>query len=575
MTHTVHYTVRFPRPHNHYAEVEALFPAAGQDTIELFLPVWTPGSYLIREYARHVEDVQSNGRVLEKTRKNRWRVETNGAPEVRVTYRVYCHEMSVRTNWVEDSFALLIGAATFMTVVASTGFSYELQIELPPAWKRSASGLTEIAPHRYSAPDYDTLIDSPIYAGNPSVHRFEIDGIPHDLVTEGECDVWFASRAVSDLCRIVQRHRDMWGSPPYTKYVFLNMVTEGGGGLEHKNSVCMMTSRWSMGNRRSYLNWLSLASHEFFHVWNVKRLRPVELGPFDYETENHTTSLWVAEGLTEYYGQLLVHRAGLSTREEYLAGCEGSTAHDGLSGVIRTLQTTPGRLVMPVGRSSYDAWIKLYRPDENSQNTSISYYVKGAVIGWLLDARIRRATDDAKSLDDLMRLAYARHSGERGFTPDEIKEAASEVAGTPLDDFFRHAVDSTEELDYSEALDWFGLRFRQDPGEIKPWIGAHTKNESGRLTIDRIPRGTPAYESGLNAGDEIVAIGGFRVSAEHLARRLESYRVGAEVSVLVARRERMLEVPVKLGAEPTNSWRLELLPHPTAEQKRHLERWLQ
>ncbi len=571
----VRYTVRFPSPHTHYAEIEAIFPTASQPGFELFLPVWTPGSYLVREYSRHVENVQSNGVTLAKTRKNRWRADTAGASEIQVTYRIYCHEMSVRTNRVEENFALLIGAATFLTPADTPGLSYEVRLELPDGWMASATGLAASGPHLYTAPDYDTLIDAPIYAGSPAIHPFEVDGIPHYLVNHGEDGLWDGPRSASDVQKIVQRQRDMWGSLPYSKYVFLNLITESGGGLEHKNSVCMMTSRWAMRSRRSYLAWLSLVSHEFFHVWNVKRLRPAELGPFDYESENHTTSLWVAEGVTEYYGHLLVRRAGLSTREEYLEGCGGSGIHDGISGAIRALQTAPGRLAMTVAQSSFDAWIKLYRPDENTQNTSISYYVKGAVIAWLLDARIRRATEDTKSLDDLMRLAFARYSGACGFTPAEFQKAAEQVAGISLGDFFRSAVESTEELDYSEALDWFGLHFHPESDTEKAWLGVHTKNDAGRLVVTRIPRDTPAYRSRLSVDDDSIATDGFRVRADQFSDRLGHYRPGEEISILVARREKLLELPVVLGADPGNPWRLEASPHPTAEQRRHLENWLQ
>jgi predicted metalloprotease with PDZ domain len=571
----VRYTVSFPEPHTHYAEIEAVFPASLQPAIELFLPVWTPGSYLIREYARHVENVQANGTPLEKTRKNRWLVEPAGGSEIQVDYRIYCHDMSVRTNWVDDDFALLIGAATFLSPVNTSGLSYEVRLELPVGWTASASGLAASGAHLYTAPDYDTLIDSPIYAGSPAIYPFEVDGIPHYLINHGEANIWDGRGSAGDVQKIVRRQREMWGALPYNKYVFLNLITEGGGGLEHKNSVCMMTSRWAMRNRRSYLGWLSLVSHEFFHVWNVKRLRPAELGPFDYETENHTTSLWIAEGFTEYYGHLLVHRAGLSTREEYLEGCGGSGAHDGLSGAIRALQTTPGRLAMPVAQSSFDAWIKLYRPDENTQNTSISYYVKGAVIAWLLDARIRRATQDTKSLDDLMRLAFSRYSGDRGYTQADFQAAAEDVAGIPLGDFFQGTVESTGELDYADGLDWFGLRFRPEPVPEKAWLGAHTKNDAGRLIVTRIPRGTPAYHYGLSVEDEIIAIDGFRVRADQLSDRLERYRPEEEISILVARREKLIDIPVRLGADPGNAWRLEANPRATPEQRLHLEKWLQ
>ena len=580
-TAAVLYTVRFPDPQTHYISVEAHFPvASGQSHVEVFMPVWTPGSYLIREYARNVEGIVVTGDrgqslPFAKSRKNRWRIETQGTKEIQFSYRVYCREMSVRTNWVESSFALLNGAPTFITLVDGLRLPHEVQLELPPAWKTSISGLAEGSqPNRYLAPDYDTLVDSPILAGNPAVYRFDIDGIPHYLVNEGEDGVWDGARSVADLEKVVRQYRAMWGSLPYKKYVFLNMITEAGGGLEHKNSACLMTSRWATGTRRTYINWLSLASHEYFHAWNIKRLRPVELGPFDYENENPTRSLWVSEGFTDYYGLLMVHRAGLSTRLEYL-GNGTDAAPDSLSTVVNTLQTTPGRLVQSAEQASYDAWIKLYRPDENSRNTTISYYTKGAVVGWLLDASIRHATNGAKTLDDLMRLTFSRYSGDRGFSPDEFKAAADEVAGTSLREFFHRAVESTGELDYTEALGWFGLRFRQPPAGVKKaWLGVETKIDNGRLLIARVPRETPAFDAGLNVDDEIIALGDFRVRADQVAQRLENYHPGDKVSVLVARRDKLMRIDVTFGEEPPKKWQLEIRPDATPEQKQHLEAWL-
>ena len=460
---TITYTVRFPDPQTHYAEIEATIPVSAP-TVEIFMPVWTPGSYLIREFARHVENLTAAGLTITKSSKNRWRIETGEVREIHLSYRVYCREMSVRTNWVEDSFALLNGAPTFMTLADAPPMSYEVWLDLPAAWATSVTGMTEIGLHRYFAPDYDTLVDSPILAGNPAVYRFEVDGIPHSLVNLGEEGAWDGPRSAADAETIVRAYRRMWGSLPYEKYVFLNLMTEARGGLEHRGSMCLMTSRWATGTRHAYLDWLGLVSHEFLHVWNVKRLRPAELGPFDYERENYTKSLWIAEGFTNYYDDLMVHRAGLSTREEYLG-------ESGLSSLIQALQTTPGRLVASAEQASFDAWIKLYRPDENTGNTTISYYTKGAVVAWLLDARIRKATEGAKSLDDLMRLAFERYSGDRGFTPDEFKTAAEEVAGSPLNEFFRQTVESTEELDYAEALDWFGLRFKAAPARSQSMDG--------------------------------------------------------------------------------------------------------
>jgi predicted metalloprotease with PDZ domain len=579
---SVQYLVRFPAPRSHYACIEAVFPAGGD--VELFLPVWTPGSYMVREYSRHLEGLSARddtGRELrvEKTRKNRWRVRAGEARQITVSYRVYCREMSVRTNWVEESFALLNGAPTFVGIAGRGDLRCEVRLELPREWKASFCGLERSStnPNCYVASDYDALIDSPIYAGNPAAYEFTVGGVPHVLVNEGEAGVWDGPRSAADLEKIVRRTIEFWGgSVPYKKYVFLNLLTEAGGGLEHRNSFCVMASRWAMKTRPAYLHWLNLVSHEYFHTWNVKRLRPVELGPFDYEIENTTRGLWVAEGITEYYGGLMLRRAGLSSDAEYL-GIAKEPARDSLSDLIHTLQTTPGRLAHSIAEASFDAWIKLYRPDENSKNTSISYYVKGAVIAWLLDVRIRRQTSDAKSLDDAMRVAFARFSGDRGFREEEFEAIASEVAGIDLKSFFDQAIRSTAELDYSEALDWFGLQFKgaaeDNKHERRSWLGVDTRVDGGRLVITRIPRGGPADNSGLMVDDEIIALDDFRVRPEKFEKHLENHAPGERVSVLVARRDKLARYEVTL-AEPPRKWRLELSPRATTIQKKHLEDWL-
>lgn len=571
----IRYTLRFPAPHTHYVDVEATVPTGGKPVIELAMAVWTPGSYLIREYARHVEGVMArtpDGAALrlDKSRKNRWRIHTREADTIVVTYRVYCREMSVRTNWVEDGFALLNGAPTFLTLVEEAARPHEVQLVLPQGWQTSITALPPVpggAAHHYRAADFDTLVDSPILAGNPAVYTFEVDGRPHYLVNEGEGGFWDGEAAARDVEKIVRAHRQMWGFLPYDKYVFFNMITEASGGLEHKNSTVLMTSRWHFRIRKDYLAWLGLVSHEFFHVWNVKRLRPVELGPFDYENEVYTKNLWTAEGITSYYTELGMCRAGLCTLDEFL---------ERLSSLVERLQTTPGRLVQALEMASYDAWIKFYRADENSPNTTISYYTKGAVVAWLLDAKIQAATDGAQSLDSLLRLAYTRYAGEQGFTREEFRALAQEVAGVDLRAWFVSALETTDELDYSEALHWFGLRFKPVANATaeKAWLGLATRVDNGRLLVSQVPRETPGWQYGFNVDDELLAIDGYRVLPQHWETRLSQYRPGAQATVLVARRERLQPLRVTFGAEPARRWQLEVDPEANAAQRAHLMAWL-
>jgi predicted metalloprotease with PDZ domain len=422
-------------------------------------------------------------------------------------------------------------------------------------------------PHHYRALDFDVLVDSPIVAGNPAVFQFQVEGKDHYLVNIGETSSWDGARAARDLEKVVQEIVELWRELPYDRYLFLNLITEGSGALEHKNSTVIMTSRWSTSTRALYLAWLSQASHELFHAWNVKRLRPIELGPFDYENENYTRSLWVAEGFTDYYADLVLERARISSRAEYLQA---------LSTTIESVQATPGRLVQPVSQASFDAWIKYYRPDENSVNTSISYYTKGTVLGFLLDAKIRRETGGARSLDDLMRLAYQRYSGPKGYSPEDFKVLVEEVIGSPrgVREWFATAVESAGELDYREAFDWFGLEFREVPQAPRAWLGAVTRNDSGRLIVTEVGRDTPAWKAGLDVDDEILAIGEVRVRPTQLEGRLALYQPGDSVSLLIARRDALRRLDVTLSSEIRQRWTLNVRSDITPEQQAHLSSWL-
>lgn len=573
----VRYTLSFPAPQTHYIEVEADVPADGRAYVDLEMAVWTPGSYLVREYSRHVEQVRAlvGGREepAEKLAKNRWRVRTGGASRVTVRYRVYAREMTVRTNFVESEFALINGAPTFLTPAGDPRpRPHEVELKLPASWEKSVTGLPAVegGAHRYRAPDFDTLLDSPIVAGSPAVYEFHVKGVPHVLVNVGEGGIWDGPRSAADVQKIVESQADFWGAVPYDRYVFINMITEASGGLEHRNSTVLMTSRWRTRTRRGYADWLSLVSHELFHAWNVKRLRPIELGPFDYGRENYTRTLWVAEGLTSYYGDLLAARAGVLTDDEYLGE---------LSAMIAELQGTPGRLSQPVEEASFDAWVRYYRPDENTPNTTISYYTKGGVIGFLLDLEIRRATANARSLDDVMRLAYRRYSGEKGFTSAGFRALVSEVAGADLSEWLHAALDTTGELTYDD-IGWLGLRFRQDGPSSKPWIGLTTaapgatlRNDGGRLIVAQVRRGTPAFDAGVNAEDEILALGGYRVRPEQWDARLEAFRPSEPVALLVSRRERLVTLQIVPAVEP-RGWRLERDPEAPAEAKERLDAWL-
>jgi predicted metalloprotease with PDZ domain len=424
------------------------------------MPVWSPGFYRVEDYANRIQSLSArapDGKTLEveQPRKNRWLIRTNGAPTVIVSYRLLCNGRSVTTNWVGDDLLVLNGAATFVTLVERIRRPHDVELELPAKWKRAMTALDAAPgglPNRYHAADYDTLVDSPIVAGALSVREFDVDGSKHYVVDAGEVGQWDGERAAQDLEKIVHETRRFWGFLPFKRYVFLNVFRQGGGGLEHKNSTLLTSSSRAAAPT---FRWLAFVSHEYFHAFNVKRLRPVELGPFDYERPPQTGSLWISEGLTSYYGELLACRAGLGSPQDCLAA---------LSSHITQLQNAPGRFLQTLEQSSLDVWNSGTSGVGRDTVTKVSYYDKGPVVGLLLDARIQHATAGKKRLDDVMRLAYKRYSGDRGFTPEQFRKVAEEVAGVDLREWFRKAISSVEELNYTETLDWFGLRVALSEG---------------------------------------------------------------------------------------------------------------
>jgi predicted metalloprotease with PDZ domain len=448
------YTVRVPAPESHYLQIDATFPTSGRAAIDLMMPVWSPGYYRVEPYAEHVDRMRARDATgvelgVEQTQPNRWRLQTGGASTVTLSYRVFGNDHTVTTNDIGTDYGVINGAPTFITLVESGARPHEVHLDLPAQWPRGVSGLEAAAdgrPNHFRAPDYETLVDSPILAGHLEVHEFIVAGKRHDVAAAGNPAGWDGDQAAQDLARYVAEVYRFWGFLPYDHYSFLLLFRPGGGGLEHKTSTLS-----TVAVRPGAASWpgIGLLSHEYFHLYNVKRLRPVELGPFDFEHPPRTGSLWIAEGVTSYYSNLLLERAGLRTREDYLAG---------VSRLIAQLQSSPGRLLQSVEQSSLEVWNNS-NSGVNPNASTVSYYNKGEVLGLLLDAKIRRATNSRRSLDEVMRRAYERFSGERGYTAEEFETAAEEVSGLDLRDWFHRSVSSAEELDYTDLLECYGLGF--------------------------------------------------------------------------------------------------------------------
>ncbi len=487
------------------AHVEATVPVTANQPVVLMMPLWSPGYYRQEDYAAKVKDLTAtaDGKPLTFDHKaNRWTLDAGGAKSISLSYDLLCDGRSVTTSSITADMAIINGGSAFITL-AEKGVArpHRIQIELPGNWKNSVSGLDpdpDGNPNHYVATDFDRVADAPIVAGNLKLTEFKVNGIPHIIADAGDLGTWDSQAAADNIQKFVQENANFWapvGGLPYKRYVFLNIFRNGGGGLEHMNS-CLLTSSSRNSPPGGTHSWLNYVSHEYFHCYNVKRFRPVELGPFNYEVMPSTPSLWISEGLTNYYGELLVTRAGITTPTEWLA-----TA----SGHIRALQSTPGHLKQTLNDSSLSVFTGGSTSGVGGNTgTTISYYDKGQIVGFLLDARIRRLTDDKKSLDDLMREGLKRYGYPKpGFKPEEFVALSSEMAGADMTEWFHKTLATTEELDYSEALGWYGLRFATPasaPASAPATVPAATgRAASTAYTLEIVPDATAAQKAHLAA----------------------------------------------------------------------------
>lgn len=475
------YEIAFPDPGSKTFQVSVTVPTAHRRSVDLMMAIWSPGFYGLQNYADRVTAFAAtapDGTALEavKSSASRWTVTAGGRPSFVFTYTVSAPRGSNLGNGVTETGAVLIGPPTYVTLVEppNTHRPAEVRLTLPPAWRGSMTSLDAAPggrPNAYVAPDYDVLADSPILAGADLITTpFKVANIQHYWTYLGVAE-WSGERVVAGLTPLLEEHARFWGRLPFTKYVFLNIVGGGGSGVEHLNSVAITTGGREPATPEARFRNAAFLSHEYFHAMNVKRLRPIELGPFDYEHAPVTTGLWVSEGLTSYFGDLLAARS-VGSVEDWLAI---NSRH------ITDLQTKqPGRAFQTLEQASAQMFERI--PAEKK----VDYYVKGPVAGLVLDAHIRQRTKNTKSMDDVIRLAYQRFSGARGFTAEGFAQAAADAVGFDVKPLVKVLVATTDEVDYAEMLDWFGVRFvTGDPAKV--W------------TLEIRPDVTPAQRANLSA----------------------------------------------------------------------------
>jgi len=524
---SINYNLSMPEPHTHYYEVDMVITDYEKEYFDIQMPVWAPGSYLVREFAKSVENLKANHHKkslkTEKINKNTWRIYSEKGNNINISYRVYAFELSVRTSFLDNSHGYLNGTSMFMFIDELKDIPHNLTIAPYKDWKKISTSLpkTEVKGFHYQAPNYDILVDSPIEIGNQETFDFTAAGVLHHVAMYGKGNYNIDTLKV-DMAKVVEACTNVFGVNPNKEYTFIiHNLTKGSGGLEHLSSTTLEVNRWTYQGS-AYKGFLSLVAHEYFHLWNVKRIRPEVLGPFDYNNENYTSLLWVMEGFTSYYDELLLYRAGIYTEEEIISKIKGSISY---------VENSPGNKVQPVADASFNAWIKAYRPNENSHNTSISYYSKGSIIAVMLDLKIIKASNGKKNLDDVMKHLYNEFyiKQNRGFTDKEIQETLENVSGLDLNDFFEKYINGTQTFDYETILGYAGISV-----DIVKNSNLSLGVSTSQNKITRVTRNTSAYKGGLNVNDEIIAIDGFRIH-NNISDFITPKNIGDSITVLFSR----------------------------------------
>jgi predicted metalloprotease with PDZ domain len=568
----VNYTVQIDRPEQHHVKVTLKFTRpSGVEKMRVFLPSWSPGSYLMREYARHIrwfEASQSNGEILfhEQIAKGVWEINWEKSAlkaklnDLQVSYEIYCKELTVRTSHVDTSHAFLHGPSYLMGIESEKMDNPTIEFRFPPCWSKLSTALKDISSDRmtfvYSAADYDQLIDSPVEIGCHETDGFEYQGKPHHLAYYGEIYP-HKQNLKEDIKKVVEAvakhfHEEL----PYENYLFINhFVPKLYGGLEHLNSTALQFDGRKLGIRKDYLNYLSLVGHEYFHLWNVKRIRPVELGPFHYLDENYTTLLWLAEGLTSFMDDLFVYRAGLSTLEEYL---------DIVKGHFETYFSTPGKKFHSLEQSSFNAWVKLYRPDENSLNSSVSYYLKGGLVFTVLHSLM---LEKGKSINDLLLALWDdfKLRPEKGITKEGIYEIIKNIVGPEILDRFIVMVETTQDIDFESALRKMGCEMRWQES-TQPWLGIDWDFSGERVSVRSVTLDGPAHNSGINAGDEILFVNGLRFLKEDADKLSSMLLIGTTYEMILSRLGKLERIEVTPSKAPRSLKEISIIDRSLAEK---------
>lgn len=536
-TKAIQYTLSFSAPSTHLFHVE-IQVKTDESYTDFIMPAWAPGSYRIRDFAKNVQEFTAN-HTFKKIDKSRWRVFGKNPA---ISYKVYAFELSVRTSHLDDTHAYINGTSVFMYSESQRSNPCILKITKPfKSWK-VATSLEAKNANTYAAPNYDVLADSPIEISEHNSFSFKYRGRKHTFVFCGDGN-YSEDRLMKDSRKIIREASSIFGDIPYKNYTFIVHLTPGwGGGLEHANSTSLQFGFLDFEPHSKYVRFAKLVAHEFFHLWNVKRIVPEKFFPYDYEKECFSELLWLMEGFTDYYAHLLVVRAGITSTKEFF---------ESLANMIKQYEETPGKNVQSLKESSFDAWIKFYQPNEHSVNSTISYYLNGLLVGLCLDLYLRKLTRNKIGLDECM---YQLYDLKKPLPEEAFQTVVENLSGHSFEKFFNSFISGVEKINFNKFLRYAGLtlekKIKKDEGKAlknKPYLGVTVNKQPDKIIVTSVLAGTPAMEYGLSANDEIVAIDGYKSSPEIWDKYLNIVHSGDYVCFTLFRNHKIRHITVKLG----------------------------
>jgi len=564
----VKYSIEITDAAHHLAEVTVLFPQTERSTVDLIMPVWRLGKYKILDLAnglRHFKVTDARGRELavKKIDKNTWRVNLDRPSKLAVSYQLYANQLAYRARHIDDTHAYLDGASSFIYSPEFIESALTVNLDVPNGW-RSRSGMKRLNKHSFAADNYNVLASSPIETGIHEYYSFSADDKKYEVVIWGKGN-FDAKKIVKDYKAMVVEHGKMWQGYPFERYLFIiHATTDARGATEHINSTVIQRDAMAFSDEKDYKRFLSTSSHEFVHTWNVKAYRPEGIWKYDYTKENYSDLLWIAEGSTSYFSDLLLVRAELLKPEKYL---------EDWAKRIQSYLDRPGRKVMSAQQSSFDAWIE--GGGDRANNASVNIYSKGNLLSLLMDIELLKATNADKGYAELHKLLYQRFPiTEKGYSAQDIQNLLLEISGNDYSDFWKTMIESTDDIDFDSLFESVGLKFSHKSSNKKDeqqiWTGLKLTGN----TIISVPEASPGWEAGLTSGDILVAINGMKVVEDKLSTMFKTFSAGDEVKVSFFRRNLLKETNMELASRSAQKLKLEHLKDASDQQKLMYEKWL-